>query len=99
MSTAVIQSQFDFYKRWLMGRGAFNPRDFGIDMDRDQMTDKMAEVFNEKFRGQWTVDEMLLHPADALRFCQDVRYALHWYDAPDDILLRTLMTRRKNPNA
>lgn len=99
MDASVAQTQIDFYREFLMGRGAFDPHDFGIDMDREEMTDRLADIFNEKFRGQWSIDEMLLHPADALRFCQDVRYALGWFDAPDDIILRPLMTRRKNPNA
>ena len=96
--TVEIQSQTAFYREFLMGRGAFNPNDFGINLTRDQLKDRMAEIFNDKFRGGWSVDEMLLHPADAMRFCQDVRFANGWFDAPDDILLRALMIRRKNPN-
>jgi hypothetical protein len=87
------KAQRDFH----MGRGAFNPRDFGVNMERVDFTDEMVTDFNEAYRDGWTIDELLLHPREAARFCDTVRFKRGYYDAPDDIILRSIMTRRKNP--
>ncbi len=87
----------DFYREFLMSRGKFDPREFGVDMTREAFTDQMMDDFATAFRGAWTIDECLLHPRDALRFCDDVRQRHGYYDMPDDIILRSIMTRRKNP--
>lgn len=81
-----------------MSRGNFNPRSFGVDLSREDFTDKMAEDFSSIYRGQWTIDELLLHPREAARFCEDVRRKHHYFDVPDDIILRVILTRRKNPS-
>jgi hypothetical protein len=91
------QSQTDFYREFLMGRHAFNPQDFGINLDREEFLDKMVDEFNTTFKGQLTVDELILHPRDALSFCDDIRRKHGWYDLPDDIILRSIMQMRKNP--
>lgn len=80
-----------------MARQTFSPRDFGVDMDRDEFMDMMVEEFSTVYRGMWTIDELCLHPRDAMRFCDDVRHKHHWPDVPDDIILRSVMIRRKNP--
>lgn len=43
------------------------------------------------FRGAWTIEELLLHPRDAIRFCDDVRHKHAYFDLPDDIILRSLL--------
>ncbi|AMV20396.1 hypothetical protein [Planctomyces sp. SH-PL14] len=97
MGVSVARSE-TFYREWLMGRGKWNPEDFGIaDLTREQAIDAICNQFADTFHGTWTVDELVLHPVDAIRFCQDVRYRQRWYDCPDDIILRSLMSRRKNP--
>ena len=75
----------------------FNPRDFGVDFERAEFTDQMVSDFAEAYRDGWTIDELLLHPREAARFCDNVRFKRGYYDAPDDIILRSIMTRRKNP--
>lgn len=81
-----------------MSRGRWEPSDFGIkDMTREDVGEKVVELFNETFRGMWTVDEMLLHPSQSLRFVQDVKLKMGWLTTPEDIILRSLLTRRKNP--
>lgn len=97
----IIRSQSNqdlFYREFLMSRGSFNPRDFGVDSEREDFIDLMADTFNETFRGTLTVDELLLRPRQALAFCDDVRRKFGFYDLPDDIILRSIMIRRKNPN-
>ena len=65
---------------------------------RDEFIDRLVDDFAETFRDAWSVDELLLHPREALRFCDDVRRKHGWFDVPDDIILPSVLQRRKNPN-
>lgn len=82
-----------------MPRQSFDPLEFGVDRNKQDFIDLMCEEFNGTYRGQWTVDELLLHPREASRFCEDVRRKHGYFDLPDDIILRVILQRRKNPNA
>jgi hypothetical protein len=95
---AVSYSQTQFYQEFLMARPSFDPRDFGVNLDKEGFIDQMCDEFNDMYRGQWTVDELLLHPREALNFCDHVRRKHAYFDMPDDIILRAVMQRRKNPN-
>lgn len=97
VAASTLDRQAEFYREFLMARGKFDPRDFGVEMEREKFTDKMAEVFNTTYRGGMTIDEVLLHPREALNFCDEVRRSNGWYSLPDDIILRSVLTRRKNP--
>jgi len=55
-----------------MARQAFDPGDFGIDMDKEAFIDLMCDAFNGYVRGTLTVDELLLRPRTALHFCDTV---------------------------
>ncbi len=81
-----------------MSKSAFDPIDFGIDMGKEKFIDEMVDDFNETFRGMWTIDELLLHPRDALKFCDDVRHKRGYFAIPDDAILRSILQRRKNPS-
>jgi len=96
--TATLTSQTQFYESFLMARPSFQPQEFGIDTEKDAFIDQMADEFNEAFRS-WSVDELLLHPREAQHFCDNVRRKHGYYDLPDDIILRSVLHRRKNPNA
>lgn len=91
-------TQTDFYREFLMGRGQFNPQDFGVSKSREDFTDEMVDYFNAIYRATWTIDELLLHPREASRFCDEARAKFHYFDAPDDIILRCILGRRKNPS-
>ena len=82
-----------------MSRATFDPAEFGVGVSKDEFMDRIADTFNETFRGSLSVDELLLRPREAVRFCDSVRARHNWFDVPDDILLRSLMNRRKNPGA
>lgn len=97
MASLITPSQSKFYREFLMGRGNFDPADFGVNMSREDFTDHMVSDFADYFRDQWTIDECLLHPRDAMRFCDDIRHRRGYWDMPDDIILRVILTRRKNP--
>jgi hypothetical protein len=96
---SVTDSQRAFYREWLMGRQTVDPREYGVDLDKERFTDRMVDLFNDKYRGCWTIDELLLHPREAALFCDDARRALMAFDVPDDVILRVILGRRKNPNA
>jgi hypothetical protein len=94
---ALSAAQAEYYRRFIMSRPSFEPRDFGVNLEKPEFLDQMAEAFNTTYRGQWSLDELLLHPREAARFCDDVRHRFGYYDVPDDIILRSIMQRRKNP--
>jgi hypothetical protein len=75
-----------------------NPRDFGVDMEREDFVDLMVGDFNEAYLGRpRTVDELLLHPREAARFCDEVRRKHGHCRMPDDVILRVILQRRKSP--
>ena len=68
----------------------------GCDRTIEQVQDILVELLEGQFSA-WTVDELLLHPRDAAQFCDSARRKLAVQDLPDDLVLRCLLTRRKNP--
>lgn len=94
---ATVTSQAAFYMEFIMARQSFDPRDFGVNLAKDEFMDKMVDDFNEYTHGQISLDEMLLRPRTALHFCDTVRSRYGYFDLPDDIILRSVMQRRKNP--
>jgi hypothetical protein len=78
-----------------MERGQFEPKEFGVGMTREQLTETMVAEFNTVYAGSWTVGEFLLHPREAMRFCDEVRRKYSFYDLPDDIILRCVLAARK----
>lgn len=95
----LTRSQADYYREFLMARTKIDPRDYGIDMEKDEFLDRMVEYFSDYTRGQISLDELLLRPRSALHFCDGVRERMTNFDLPDDIILRAIIQRRKNPNA
>ena len=96
MIRTVSKSQAEFYRGFLMRRGDFDPRDYGVDMDRARFQELMADDFAEAFHGTTSEDELLLHPRDALRFCDDIRHKHGFFDMPDDLILRSVINGRKH---
>jgi hypothetical protein len=95
MIKTASPTQFDFYKAFLMGRGQFSPLEFGIDLTRESLMDLMVNDFGDYYKGQWTIDELVLHPREAAHFCDEIRRKHGFFDLPDDIILRCIMTARK----
>ena len=89
------KSQSDFYREFLMARQKINPRAYGVDMSTEEFLDIMYSEFSDEYT--FSVDELLLRPRVAIHFCDAVRRKHNAYDLPDDIILRALLTRRKNP--
>lgn len=59
---------------------------------QDHLVDLLSNIFPS-----WTVDEMLLHPRSALYFCDSVKRDEAYNSLPDELILRCLLSRRKNP--
>jgi len=95
--TVLEMTQQDFYREFLMARKNFKPQEFGVDLPKDEFVDQMVNDFSSIYRANWTIDELLLHPREAARFCDDVRRLHGYYDVPDDIILRSILNRRKSP--
>lgn len=94
---ATVSSQADFYREFLMGRKIIDPEKYGLEMTREQFIVEMVEAFANTYQDRISVDELLLHPKEALNFCDDTRRSAGYWDLPDDIILRALMADRKNP--
>ena len=90
-------TQQQFYREFLMVRGKFDPAEFGVNLNKEDFIDQMVEDFNDTYRGTWTIDELVLHPSEAITFCAEVKRKHQYFDVPDDIILRVIMQRRKNP--
>jgi len=63
---------------------------FGIDVGRKELAEKVASEFNAAYRGLFPVSELLLHPGEAMHFCDNVRRQFAYWDLPDNIILRSL---------
>lgn len=67
----------------------------GIEEDPDRFVDRLVELFQGLYPA-FTIDELLVRPREALRYCDAVRSHAQNYDLPDDMILRPLLNRRKN---
>jgi hypothetical protein len=71
-----------FFREFLRGRGKFDPRDSGVDMEREKFMDLIVDEFSDKYRGNWTIDELVLHPREASMFCDGSRHKHGWLYVP-----------------
>ena len=79
-----------------MPRPPLNPAEFGIDLTRADLIERLALDFFEIYQGMTTIDELVLRPKEALSFCNQVRQRNGWGERlRDDVILRALMNHRK----
>jgi len=72
-------------------------REHGCEVPIVQFQDLLQVTFPEHFPN-WTIDEMLLHPSEAISFCDDIRGRQKDFSTlPDELILRSLLGRRKHP--
>ncbi|CAN5147783.1 hypothetical protein BH11PLA2_BH11PLA2_46290 [soil metagenome] len=76
-----------------MARVVIDPAAHGVPLSNEEFKLKMDEA--HKAFTALSLDETLLRPRMALQFCDKVRMENHWYDLPDDIILRAVMQLRK----
>ena len=79
-----------------MPRRVFDPADFDIPLSREAFTDRVTEEFAALYRDRLSVDELLLHPSEAMHFCDLVRRKYAYYGVPDNVILRVMIARRKS---
>jgi hypothetical protein len=70
----------------------------GVPLGKEEFMDLMVEEFINFCRGNLTIDELLVRPRSALQFCDVVRQKNGWFDLPDDVILRAIVTRPMNPD-
>jgi hypothetical protein len=80
-----------------VGSPAFDPKEFGVEMERSAFIDLIAKDFSGTFTGTWPIDELCIRPRDAIQYCDDFRRRHRCPDVPDYIILGSLMNRRENP--
>lgn len=79
-----------------MPRPALNPADYGINLSRADFVDRLVVEFLQQYQGRTTIDELVLRPREALKFCDTVRRNNGWGEQlGDDVILRALMNQRK----
>lgn len=91
----ITDTQIAYYQEFLMGRGNWDPKEFGLNIKKTELVDQFVVAFADIYRDAWSIDELLVHPREASRFCDDVRRKHGYYDLPDDVILRGIMNRRK----
>lgn len=64
------------------------------DHDAEEFRDLLVEL-KAAICPNWSVDELLANPQDALAFCTAVRCRTGCADLPDDLILRTLTNQRR----
>jgi hypothetical protein len=82
-------------KEALVARLSLTLADFGIDLGPEEFVDLLADMMAQLYPA-FTIDELLVRPREALRFCDAARQRLDCYDLPDDVILRALLNRRKS---
>lgn len=79
-----------------MGK-VYDLTEFDIHVSYEEFTDIVVDFFNTKYSGTISVDDLLLNPREAVRFCDELAAANGWVCVPDELPLRALLNRRKNP--
>ncbi len=97
MLSAVEKSPATLLQKVIAAMAKMMPEDFGIAQSMSEFTDEMVNRFTTRFRGQWTIDELLLNPREALLFCDQVRHEMGNFALTDNFILRAILSRRKNP--
>ena len=78
-------------------RRSFEPQDYGVDLPKEDFMDRMLDAFNDTYRGNQSLHELLLRPQEAMNFCNQVRERHGFHKVPDDVILRSIMQLRKHP--
>jgi len=65
----------------------------GCELPIDEFQARLMDVFHRGFPA-WTVDDLLCHPRDAIRFCDRIREATRCHDLPYSLILKILVGMR-----
>lgn len=83
-------------KERIMARKNLTLGDCGVEQDLEVAIDSLVDLLHQRYRA-YTLDELLLRPREALRFCDAARELFGDIDIPDDVILRAVLNRRKHP--
>jgi hypothetical protein len=79
-----------------VARSRISPQQHGLYMSREKWMMQVVRVFEKFDGGKWSVDELLLHPRVAIRFCNEVMEKVCDTAVPHHFILRTIMVWRKS---
>lgn len=69
----------------------------GCEIPIGEFQDALEETFQGHY-SNFSIDSLLLNPSEATSFCDTVRKLRKDYATlPDELILRSLLARRKNP--
>jgi hypothetical protein len=69
----------------------------GCETPIGQFQDVLETVLKEQYP-TFTVDSLMQHPTEALSYCETIRRQQKDFETiPENLILRCLMARRKNP--
>lgn len=73
-------------------------QEYGRQTPIKQFQDALEEVFNRDYKDRFSVDSLMQHPSDAVEYCRKINnYQTDFAAVPENLILRCLMARRKNP--
>jgi hypothetical protein len=67
----------------------------GCELPVDEVQARLMDAFRRGYRA-WTVDDLLCHPRDAIRFCDRIREATECHDLPNGLILKILVGMREH---
>ena len=69
----------------------------GCEAPIGEFQDICTDILKNQY-GAFSVDKLMQHPTEALAYCDTVRsYRKDFETLPEDLILRALTARRKNP--
>jgi hypothetical protein len=94
MTDSFSDAKLAHLRRLIVARQTMKFADFGVTEDPDQFTNSLADLFHGMYPS-FTVDNLLVRPREALRYCDAARQKTGYFDLPDDIILQAILNRRK----
>jgi hypothetical protein len=67
----------------------------GCELPVDEFQARLMDAFHRRYPA-WTVDDLLCHPRDAIRFCDRIREATQCHDLPNGVIVKILVDMRKH---
>jgi hypothetical protein len=69
---------------------------YGVDKTPDEFKEMLVDRLHSMYPA-FSIDELLVRPQEAIDYCKSIRRTLENFDLPDDLILRPLLSTRKNP--
>lgn len=79
-----------------MARSTLNPADYGLALSRQEFLTILGTKFSSHFNDEMTVDELLVKPKEAIKFCILIRAIFCEESLSDEVILKALVNLRKS---